>query len=94
MTIKKATKPMMAHYEQYLRSTATDLYDVYKSPSRNKHIAMYDCLTLRDDLNGRDLRIISYNCQAFTVGFTFPHPKTGELCFAYITKDHNRYCFV
>lgn len=82
------------HYGHYLRSRNTSLWDVYGRFSQAKRNAFDYCVDLMNELNGCDLRIISYNSQAFTVGFLFNHPETGRECFAYITKDYNRFCEV
>lgn len=82
------------HYTQYLNSTDYNLWDVYGTFSQNKIRAFESCRQLMFRLGGHDLRILSHNSQAFTVGFEFVDKETGVLRFAYITKDYNRYCDV
>ena len=78
------------HYSAYLNSTDETLMDVYKSCSWNKIQAFRRCRDLMHKLGGWDLRILSHNSQAFTVGFTFE--ENGIAKFAYITKDYFRTC--
>ena len=86
------TKLMRAKYREYKLADPTDnLFKFYTRPSEAKWSALEDCKRLMKELNGGDLRILSANGWAFTVGFECVHPKTGEALFAYITKDHNRF---
>ena len=91
-TNKTAQRIAKAQYIHYLRSNARKLSDVYGSYSQFKEEAMERCLKLMRDLNGRDLKIISHNSNYFTVGFMYTDEETGEVMFAYITKDHDRAC--
>ena len=91
VTTKSGREMMLYHYEQWQMSNATHLWDVYDKFSRNKVRAMDYCEELVYKFHGRDLRILSHNSYTFTVGFEFPHPETGVLCFAYITPSYNRY---
>jgi hypothetical protein len=87
-------KQMRAIYNRYLTSNYGDnLYKCYDRPSENKFLAMRYCEQLCDEYNGVMLSIIGYNCMQFSVGFEFTN-ENGENCFAYITKDHNRYCVI
>lgn len=87
----KYNKTAREHYSAYLKSTSHDLYDVYSSYSIYKARAYNRCRDLMLDMNGWGLRILSHNSQAFTVGFEYPDSETGEICFAYITKDYDRF---
>ena len=91
VTRKSEREMMIQHYHQWQRSTDTELYHVYGRFSRAKINAMDYCKELMHSLNGTDLRICSHNDHSFSVGFEFPIPATGELCFAYITKSYDRY---
>lgn len=88
--MRKASE-QIGHYN---RSSALELWDVYGACSVNKRRAFNFCKELCEALSGHDLKIISHNLQAFTVGFMFTHPTTGADCFAYITRDYNRFCEV
>lgn len=79
------------HYADYINSNATDLDDVYSNYSIYKARAYNRCRDLMLDMNGWGLRILSHNSQAFTVGFEYLDSETGEICFAYITKDYDRF---
>ena len=84
------TKVLRNAYQNYLSSNMTELYDCYNSFSRAKVNAMEYCRNLMYELKGHGLRIISYNQNVFTVGFTFT-TEDGERAFAYITRDYDRY---
>ena len=79
-------------YYRYLKSNNNRLWDVYKKVSMAKVNAYNYCNDKKRELNGRDLKIISHNCQSFTVGFI------GELddrqAFIYITKDNERFIYL
>lgn len=68
------------------------LRDVYGNFSIYKERAFNYCVELMNALNGRGLVIMSHSSQVFSVGFLFTHPETGRDCFAYITRDYNRFC--
>ena len=88
---QEQTKLLRGAYERWQKSTDYELWHVYDNYSDNKEKAMDYCRELQFYLNGRGLKIISHNSMVFTVGFEFDHPETGELCFAYITRDYNRF---
>lgn len=90
---RKNARIAQAHTGQWMKSNNTELYQVYGSYSVYKARAFEYCKALMHDLNGYGLRILSFNSQAFTVGFEFADPETGEAMFAYITKDYDRFCY-
>jgi len=90
---KKNARIAKAHVGQWRTSKAKSLWDVYGTYSTRKAAAFRYCEDLQRDLNGSALRILSANSQAFTVGFFFKDPETGEGMFAYITKDYDRFCY-
>ena len=93
ITIKsKMNKTMQAAYERYEESTDTELWQVYGRYSHAKRNAMEYCRELCYKLDGHGLRIISHNTMCFSVGFEFTNPTNGAECFAYITRDNNRFC--
>lgn len=53
----------------YERSVMCALEDAYTKPSTAKQAAFGRCQLQCEAENGDRLRIISFNCQAFTVGF-------------------------
>ena len=82
--------PRKISYSQYLDSSDyTRLEDVYGRYSAAKAEAFSYCKSLCEELNGCDMCITAHNTMTFTVGFEFPHPETGEICLAKITKDYN-----
>lgn len=88
----KFNKQMQQTYSRYLKCETNDnLYNYYTKPSYAKIKAMEYCKKLCRDLHGYNLRIIGYNSMQFSVGFEF-YNENGVLCFAYITKDYDRFC--
>lgn len=82
--------PRKISYRQYVHSYRnTKLEDVYGRYSNAKARAFRYCEELCRELNGYDLCITAHNTMTFTVGFEFPHPETGEVCVAKITRDYN-----
>ena len=74
-------------------NTCTDIYDAYDRPSRAKVNAFTYCKQLCNDRDGFDFCIIGHNTSTFSVGFKYYGKETGALCFAYITRDYDSYCF-
>ncbi len=87
----KNAKTIEAILEQYSRSTYTDLGECYSRASEAKYNAMQRCRRLMVELDGWGIRILSYNVYSFTVGFYFNDKETDSKCFAYITKDSDRF---
>jgi len=91
-----ANKQMQMAMAAYKRSNARELWEVYDRHSREKQRALDYCKELAYQLGGLDAmasgRIISHNKFQFSYGFIFPDPETGVMKFAYITRDHNRFC--
>lgn len=77
-------------YKRYRMSTATSLYDVYKTFSRRKANAFNNCLQIKESMNGFNGRIIGHNCDVFSYGFEYIAPTTGVVCFCYITPTYTR----
>ena len=82
------------HYNDYLRSNIRTIWGAYERPSRNKEIAFDECEKLCYFNNGRDIKVISFNTFNFSVGFIFTEKSSGRKCFAYITANYNRYCYI
>lgn len=78
---------------QNRRWTYTDIYDAYEKPSVYKVRAWDYCKRLCAEKNGRDLIITGKNCMKFSAVFKFKEEGTGRDCFAYITKDYDRYAY-
>lgn len=73
-------------FAQYTRTHYTSIYEVYKNPSVRKQIALCDCVRIADNLNGKDLRIVSANKHNFTAGFVIT--MSDDILFIYITKNY------
>ena len=89
--IKTNAKVMKNAINSYEWSDMYTLDHAYKSYSIAKANAFDYCIDLMKTKNGWGLKIISANTFAFSVGFWFIHPETGAVCFAYITRDYDRY---
>lgn len=73
--------------------THDSIYSAYKNPSTRKVNAWFYCKELCKEMNGYDLIISAAGCQTFSVVFTFVERGTGRKCYAYITRDYNRFCY-
>lgn len=78
-------------YNYAMRQGLHTLWDAYKNPSVYKERAYKYCRELCAKYDGFDFRICGHGCQTFSVTFRFPHPATGEICIAWITRDNNRF---
>lgn len=83
----RRSKTALRYYDRYLGSGYVDLNTAYCKCSQAKEEAWEYCKSLCEEYDGYGLRVIGRNVNYFTAGFMFPHPDTGELCFAYITKS-------
>lgn len=72
----------------YERSTWHTLKDVYAEPSTAKQAAFERCQQQCEAENGDRLRIISFNCQTFTVAFEVT-TTLGATELRVITKCNN-----
>ena len=75
------------------RWTYNDIYDAYRTPSREKVRAWEYCKNACAEVGGYDLIISSKNIFRFSACFKFDDPETGALCYCYITADYDRYCY-
>lgn len=87
----KATT-LAGQIEMHDRATAFELSDVYGRCSYQKEHAWNYCYNLYRKLQGWDFKIISFNTFQFSVGFYFYSTELHNICFAYITKAHDRFC--
>lgn len=71
----------------YNAATATDLYQVYGRPSRNKWAAFHACKRLQAALNGYDGRIPSASCHFFSYAFRYKDGDNEKLI--YMTGRNN-----
>ena len=81
------TKKHTSIYNNYLRSTATTLRDVYSSYSYAKEKAYNYCRSLCADYDGYDFKIIGHNCHVFSAGFTFSDGMNEYLMYITPSKD-------
>jgi len=69
-----------------------DIYEAYKNPSVYKVRAWERCKALCAEMGGFNLVISAAGVQTFSVVFTFTDEETGVVCYAYITRDYDRFC--
>ena len=74
--------------DAYIMSTKHTLKDAYAKPSGAKQAAFKRCQQICDAENGSRLRIISVNCQAFTVAFEIKD-YFGATKLRVITRCHD-----
>ena len=91
VTRKSERAFMVQKYREWLNSENTELWQVYGRFSHEKAKELEKCKQLAYSLDGERFRIVHHNCHKFTVGFEFPNPETGAMCFAYITRDADRF---
>lgn len=75
------------HVTSYKNSTATGLDDVYGKCSSRKRDAWRYCENLCRNLNGTDLKVVSFNMNVFTAGFQFIDKDTGVVRYMHITPS-------
>ena len=76
------------HINAWRKSPYYDLHCVYKKYSVHKERAWKYCVDLCKKFDGENLRIISYNTNIFTVGFSYIDKETGIEMFCYITPSY------
>lgn len=68
-----------------------DIFAAYNKPSIAKIRAWDYCKRLCKEMNGHDLIICARNSMKFSACFKFE--SDGKNCYAYITKDYDRFCY-
>ena len=68
-TIKSTTKKGMAMLENARAYQGTELREIYSSYSTAKAQALEHCKELCNNENGNNFRIISHNCNTFSVAW-------------------------
>lgn len=68
-TIKANTKKGQYYFERYNRSTDFELFQCYNKPSTAKTRADYLCRAQMIEEDGNGYKVISYNCNFFTVAW-------------------------
>lgn len=82
------SKQGQRYVEAYQASTWRTLKDAYVKPSAAKQAAFKRCLQKCEAENGDRLRVISANCQFFTVAFEVEN-SFGATELRVITKRHD-----
>lgn len=75
------------------KNIISTLEEAYNNCSTAKWRAYHYCLELCRKLDGYNFQILGHNCMTFSVGFEYVGKETGALCYAYITRDHDSFCF-
>lgn len=85
----KLEKNALANYARYQRSVMDSIYSAYQNPSEAKREVWENCKRLCYKQHGKNLKVISKNCQFFSAGFEFTDAVTGMKKFMRITPSHN-----
>ena len=93
MTNTKFNSTMQKAYDKYNRSRNYNLFDCYNNISSAKAKAYQYCLELLGKYNGKALKVVGYNTNAFSMGFEY-RDNENKLHFVYITKDYDRDCII
>ena len=88
MDIKTKNKTYKSVFGRYLRSSDTDLMDVYNNPSAYKHRAEKQIKDEMDAVDGYRYRIIGYNCNTFSCGYMYDDEDASY--FIYHTASNKR----
>lgn len=83
----KGSARIRNYYEQYRRTAATTLRDVYDRYSGAKQNAFDYCVNLQKGCDGYRGRVVSYCTNYFTYGFLYEY--CGRCYFAIITPAKN-----
>ena len=85
-----SSKLMKDKYSDYVagRVDGDYLWQVYERWSQKKERAYERCCRLVDEYDGGGMKIMSHNCDVFSVGFI--GYIDGLKHFIYITRDHVR----
>ena len=89
MTVSAMKRQAKASYNTYKRSNMKTLEDAYKTCSRAKHEAFNKWWWIYHKMQGRNLRVISKNCNFFSLGFEYDDEETGEPMFMHITASYH-----
>ena len=87
--IKTNSKLIKSAYRSYLTSEWQNIYQAYKNPSRRKVSAWESCTELCKKYDGRNLKVVSKNCDYCSAGFI--GYVDGKRSFVWITACYNRY---
>ena len=82
-------KQAMEKFSMYLSSNMTSLSDAYKSFRARKKSAWNYCVGLMAELEGNNLKVITYTGYIFTAGFLFID-KDGDPCYMHITPSYDQ----
>lgn len=89
-TKSKIIKQNYKHYTTNKHTLPQAMHEAYKTPSQNKVHSYWCWRTKITQYGAYDIRILSANCQRYTIGYLFD--KDGETFFGYITPQYHRYC--
>lgn len=90
---QRIAKAAAEHAYNNRRWTYNSIWEAYERPSAAKVAAWDYCRDMCKALGGWDMIISSKNTSVFSVVFTFAEPSTGAICYAYITRDYDRFCY-
>lgn len=80
-----------AWYRDYTQSNDKTVWDVYNKPSQAKVKAWFNCLSIVEENDGKNYKIINHNINQFTFGFISKFSMDGKEddIFHVITKDNH-----
>lgn len=90
--LKTGTAKQKDYVHLHRDSALTNLSQCYQSWSDDKESAWKDCLKKKENLNGFDMKINTYNGRMFTASFLFSDANTGVVRLYTITKERDYVC--
>lgn len=92
MELLKLNSTMLKAINAHISAKKTTLMECYSTWSNEKVNAFKRCRELFLQYAGENFKIISHNRNEFTVGFVGMYEN--KKAFFYITKNHNRVCYI
>lgn len=92
MELVKLNSTMLNAIKHHVKAYKTNLRECYSTWSNAKDNAFKHCRDLFLQYKGENFKIISHNVNEFSVGFVGVYE--GQKAFFYITKSHNRVCYI
>ena len=65
--------------KQYYIAPCRNIYHCYVRPSQNKIAAWGYCVTKCREMEGFNMKVLSFNSSYFTAAWCYTHPDTGVL---------------
>lgn len=91
-TKNKLMRQNYKHYTSNFDKLPQCMHEAYAKPSYNKVSSYWEWCSIIKQNGGYNIRILSANCQQYTIGYLFN--KDNTTYFGYITQYYHRYCKV